>query len=127
MENQKGSLVWKSTIKGDVFDYLFWCPGCEQEHGIRTAERTALLKKTLNKDSDNYKWLEKHGWPTWTYNGNGMNPTVTPSIHIQVEPKEGPKFTVCHLFVENGKIRFLNDCRHKLAGQVVPMEPDPFD
>jgi hypothetical protein len=31
--------------------------------------------------------------------------------------------TRCHIFVRDGKIQFLNDCTHELAGKTVPMEP----
>lgn len=29
---------------------------------------------------------------------------------------------VCHSFVRDGKIEFLSDCTHRLAGQTVEME-----
>lgn len=29
---------------------------------------------------------------------------------------------VCHTFVTDGKINFLSDCTHELAGQTVPMQ-----
>lgn len=31
---------------------------------------------------------------------------------------------VCHSFVRNGKIEFLSDCSHHLAGKIVPLEDD---
>jgi hypothetical protein len=36
---------------------------------------------------------------------------------------------VCHVFVENGKIRFLDDCTHELAGKTVdiPVWPTNSD
>lgn len=43
----------------------------------------------------------------------------------KIEPK--PK--VCHSFVRNGKIEYLNDCTHELAGQTVELldEHDWFE
>lgn len=29
--------------------------------------------------------------------------------------------TVCHSFITDGQIQFLNDCTHPLAGQTVPL------
>lgn len=51
----------------------------------------------------------------WAWNGDRVRPTVRPSIHVPVGP--------CHLFVEGGRLVYLPDCGHALAGKVVPMEP----
>jgi hypothetical protein len=45
-------------------------------------------------------------------------PTFQPSILARVERTDG-KIMVCHSFVADGKIQFLGDCTHKLAGQTV--------
>jgi hypothetical protein len=46
-------------------------------------------------------------------------PTFTPSLLCnQHDP--GSR---CHLFVTDGRIQFLDDCHHRLAGQTVDM-PD---
>ena len=58
--------------------------------------------------------------PPWTFNGDMIKPTVRGSILVG---KEKPPR--CHLFIESGKIRFLNDCDHNLKGQTIPMEPFP--
>lgn len=57
---------------------------------------------------------------TWGWNGSDESPTFTPSILCQGEKR-------CHSFVTDGKIRFLSDCDHELAGQTVEL-PDwrPF-
>lgn len=36
---------------------------------------------------------------------------------------KGAKDEICHSFVTDGKIRFLNDCTHDLAGQTVDLKP----
>lgn len=33
-----------------------------------------------------------------------------------------PDGRVCHLFMREGKLEFLSDCYHELAGKTVPME-----
>jgi hypothetical protein len=55
----------------------------------------------------------------WTWNGSYDAPTFAPSLLCF---KDDPK-SRCHSFVENGKIRFLADCWHPLAGQTVDL-PD---
>lgn len=48
----------------------------------------------------------------WSFDGDWDNPTFSPSLAL-------PN---CHLFVKNGVIEFLGDCKHALAGQNVPMQ-----
>jgi hypothetical protein len=80
--------------------YAFVCPGCAEydEPGSR-------LFATHQFDS------------TWSYNGDGNAPTVSPPILVT----DGRPEYRCHSFVEGGKIRFLSDCSHKLAGQTVEL------
>ena len=96
-----------------LYDLLFWCPGCKQSHGVITREvdPTRLNERSLEI------W-EKNGRPKWTFDGNMKKPTFTPSIHV----KDRDDGTMCHFFVRAGMIQFLDDCKHKLAGQTVPME-----
>ena len=62
----------------------------------------------------------------WEWNGDVVNPTVSPSVKhfvpesADVEP-ELKKF-VCHYFIKNGAIEFCGDCTHGKAGQVLPLE-----
>lgn len=88
----------------------FYCPGCQAEHLI---------------------FVDLPG--AWTWNRNLDKPSVSPSILVRaVVPLNDseiervmngehvePVLTVCHSFIEDGKIRFLNDCTHDLAGQIV--------
>jgi len=96
---------------------MFWCPGCEEHHGI-----------TVNSP---------HGW---TWNQSLEEPTVSPSILVNGTralvdgkpvhwfkyegeyPAERCDF-ICHSFVKDGQIQFLGDCSHDLKGQTVPL-PD---
>lgn len=93
---------------------LFWCPGCEEAHQVYVG--------------------------TWTWNGSLVRPTFTPSLLIRGNqwPNEYPEYvkhrhagvlpggdTVCHSFVTEGRIQFLNDCTHPLAGQTVDLPKWP--
>jgi len=81
----------------------------------------------------------------WTFNGNEELPTFTPSFLVSSTrmtdkgiadynawsdagyPKRTEPFDsvpmVCHSFVTDGKIQYLNDCTHELAGQTLEI-PD---
>lgn len=72
----------------------FMCPGCNCVH-------------TFND--------------TWGFNGDLDKPTVTPSI--LVTGRGEPNYR-CHSFITDGKIQFLNDCSHELAGQTVEIPDD---
>lgn len=95
---------------------LFWCPGCEKAHQVYVG--------------------------TWTWNGSLVSPTFTPSLLIRGPqwPKDKyPTFyksghasvpaggeTVCHSFVTEGRMQFLSDCTHALAGQTMDLPEWPY-
>lgn len=101
---------------------MFWCPGCNELHQVSVGTGTG---------------------PRWGYNDNPDKPTFTPSVLIRsghfcsgqdgkdcwctYEARLGKpapfKCTVCHSFVTDGRIQFLGDCTHALAGQTVDL-PD---
>jgi len=97
----------------------FLCPGCGHTHAVRT---------------------DKTGTPTWHWNGSLEAPTLSPSLrvrsghHAEGKPAsecdlcaedarygDGPMCSVCHSFVRDGRIEFLSDCTHALAGQTVDL------
>ena len=51
---------------------------------------------------------------SWDFNGDYNNPTISPSILAY-------RIIRCHSFIRNGKIEFLSDCEHELAGQIVEL------
>ena len=53
----------------------------------------------------------------WTWNGDVNKPTLMPSI-LTTAREDQP---CCHSFVSGGKVRFLNDCTHALAGMTVDL------
>lgn len=79
----------------------FRCPGCGWLH-------------VLNIDPEKAR-------PRWTFNGDVERPTITPSINATVERLADPAPKRCHSFVTDGRIRFLDDCTHELAGQTVDL------
>lgn len=99
----------------------FWCPGCQEAHGV-------CIKRPKDETG-----------PVWGWNGSVERPTFTPSIVLQRQRWEPPVThenledwkrepweqsqvnAVCHSFVTNGRIEFLGDCTHALAGQTVDL------
>ena len=117
------SPVLRSIEKGGLG---FFCPGCRQMHVVWTGEGPG---------------------PRWGWNGNTEKPTFTPSVLVTGHwytpkgeadeqawqdagcPAPRPKFetadTRCHTFVTDGRIQFLGDCTHALAGHTVDMVDVP--
>lgn len=97
-------------------ELAFHCPGCDSYHAVR-----------VNGDKR----------PRWNWNGQYEKPTFSPSILVQsghfisthkagdpcwcTRPDAVFKCQRCHSFVTDGKIQFLGDCSHALAGQTVDL------
>jgi hypothetical protein len=78
----------------------FFCPGCKMLHRV------------------NVYTPNDHTNAMWTWNGSREYPSFSPSIHIVGR---------CHSFVRDGKIQFLPDCNHDLAGSTVDLPDIPID
>lgn len=82
----------------------FHCPGCNRNHTIQHGSDTG---------------------PNWTWNESLTEPTFSPSVLVSYPGADagvnGAPPAVCHSFVNDGKIQFLGDCTHHLAGQTVPL------
>lgn len=106
-------------IGGHYVGYQFHCPACKERHVVGKS---------------------------WQFNGDYDKPTFHPSILVTgrnftpqgqaaydawyssgCPPLNGRKFdsapTVCHSFIIDGQIEFLNDCTHDLGGKKVEL-PD---
>jgi hypothetical protein len=83
---------------------VFWCPGCEDVHTVVIA-------------------TSRDGATPWFWNQNRERPTIVPSILV----RGGASDIVCHSFVRDGMIQFLDDSTHKLAGQTVAIPDWPYD
>lgn len=98
-DGENGALIW-------------FCPGCKMTHQINVGTGPG---------------------PRWGWNGDAFLPTFSPSVlvtysqtltdeqwqFIQDGGRIQPIKQVCHSFVEDGRMRFLSDCTHELAGQTV--------
>lgn len=90
------------TADGALYGYRFDCPGCQEPHVIPTT-----------------------GPKAWGFNGSLDAPTFSPSILVQWRNHDGEAVHEhrCHSFVRDGRIEFLGDCGHALAGQTVELPP----
>jgi len=80
--------------------YMFGCPGCGCAHGFYTMP---------------HKNHAGNPGPVWEFNGDLERPTFKPSLLVNGSEPESR----CHLFMRDGRIQFLGDCHHELAGQTV--------
>lgn len=80
-----------SKVKIEGNRVYFHCPGCDSVHGVDSTR--------------------------WTFNGDANRPTISPSILCTWQPRPDR----CHSFVRDGRIEFLSDCTHALAGQTVDL------
>lgn len=80
----------------------FMCPGCGTMHQVR---------------------VEGESRPRWDWNGNADAPTFSPSVLVTMPDPDrtGVNLSTCHSFVRDGRIQFLGDCTHALAGQTVDL------
>jgi hypothetical protein len=98
--------------------YVFHCPGCGINHCVYT---------------DGFP----QAGPRWQFNGDLSKPTFNPSLLVRwSEPSDNPsefdnqekdKHFICHSFVKDGRIQFLSDSTHALAGQTVDIAPWDVD
>ena len=85
--------AYVNQASGEIGCYSVQCPACNREHPFDVKR--------------------------WTYNGNMDKPTFSPSMLVL----DMPYFPRCHSFVRDGKIEYLSDCGHAMAGQTVDL-PD---
>jgi hypothetical protein len=90
--------------KEEIQGYSFRCPGCQRRHLVYTKEQSP-------------------GGAKWIFNGDLEKPNFTPSIFVNPKNHECyvPELHSCHSFIKEGKIEFLSDCTHALAGQTVEL------
>lgn len=67
----------------------------------------------------------------WKLSGTPDAPTITPSINTVINPSDHPhynpevKTSRCHILVQDGKIHYLDDCTHALAGKTIDLPELP--
>lgn len=98
-------------------EYIFHCEGCETGHRFVVRWGSEIGAEYKSKFGN---------LPVWAFNGSLEKPTFTPSLLVHGWKSEDPKYRSqpqCHLYVTDGKIQYLGDCGHPLAGKTVDL-PD---
>lgn len=85
--------------------YYFWCPGCDTPHVY-----TIKPWQRFNEQTKKYE-----PGPVWQMTGPLEKASFTPSYVC------GGDSSRCHFYVREGRIQFLADCHHKLAGKTVDL------
>lgn len=84
----------------------FKCPACGHEHMVSVGPKSY--------------WNIR-----WQFNGDFDKPTINPSLLVtcDIPPEVAivPNIRRCHSFIRDGKIQYLDDCTHALAGQTVEL------
>ena len=107
------SKIHQEFIKSNGATCLnFYCPGCKRVHSVN-----------FNPDH------------LWNFNGDIDKPTLSPSVLVSYRHPKGYSndnpapvgfngeyvTDICHSFVTDGRMQFLGDCTHDLAGQTVEL------
>ncbi len=77
--------------------YQYQCPGCGYPHAF-----------ALQTEGGHHAWNQDYNFPT-----------ITPSLLQNF----GGNSRLCHAYITNGRIAYLGDCEHALAGQEIEL-PD---
>lgn len=107
-------------ISNETGVFFFHCKGCKCDHSVYTRFANSLGAK-------------------WAFNGDVDKPTISPSLLVswtQADPPitsenfdeykrnpwtQTPVKKVCHSFITDGKIQYLNDSTHEFAGQTIEL------
>lgn len=116
-----GNAVGEVYGAGGCSNFMFFCPGCGERHDMP---------------------LNPAEHPRWEWNGSVERPTLTPSLLIRsghyvpghegddcwctynAEHPDAPapfSCYTCHSYITEGRIQFLADSTHALAGQIVDL------
>lgn len=109
--------------EGREYGWRINCPGCKAAgqgacHVLTTGEHLSTRWQfNGNVDRPTFSPSLLGRWPTWV-------PPVTPENMAQWKSAPWPQTKVeyvCHSFITDGRIQFLSDCTHQLAGQTVDL------
>ncbi len=90
----KAKIIEVTLENGTHHGWMAWCPGCDSPHVYD--ER-------------------------WSFNGDHDAPTFKPSYLATGTYGENHEQRRCHTYLTDGKLQFLADCSHELAGTTVDL------
>lgn len=103
----------KAQLRDDAVGSVWInCPGCKHPHSLATKQRNEC-------------------GAMWAWNGSTDSPTFSPSLNVSwyYNKSDGTRIDGrCHSFIRDGKVEFLSDSTHELAGKTVDLlECDPIE
>lgn len=90
------------------------CPACNCYHYFNKGWK-------FNEDYDRPTFSPSMIWKGQTYPSGGVCPTDEEDARLMAGEILEMTPLVCHSFVREGKIQFLTDCTHTMAGKTVDL------
>lgn len=108
--------------------YSFKCPGCGDTHSIPTHKDDLMFAPhkwkfngDVNKPTFSPSLLVRSGHYAPQYIGDSCWCTYNSKMKAEGKEPVDASCYICHSFIKEGRIQFLNDCTHSLAGQTVEL------
>lgn len=92
--------------------WKFWCPGCDSAHVVSDSWQIDTNTATISPS------VLVHGHQK-LIDEDLTGDSLTAPENITTTPR-------CHSFVTDGRIQYLGDCTHALAGQTVDLPDWPL-
>jgi hypothetical protein len=124
-EAEAGTAIVKAKIVNDqdgrFYGVSILCPACAWPDGEPSSH--TLETDWMPEGAERTHGARKDGF--WSFDGNLHQPTFAPSLLCQStrwdEASQQRVPHICHTFIRDGRIEFLSDCTHALAGQTVDL------
>lgn len=89
---------------------LYWdCPGCGLQHWVNLDPGLTRARADGTHERA----------PCWSWNEDFDAPTFSPRVRVTWTAGGEPQ--VCHMFIQDGRVQFLGDCTHALAGHTIEL------
>jgi Family of unknown function (DUF6527) len=114
---------------GSIYGYEFVCPGCSTDTQYVKVWGREHVIDGIKKRVEVHRIPAESGTGTgWQFNDDENLPSFSPSILVYPSDYFDPdkdevilQSPRCHSVVTDGRIEFLADCTHSLAGQTVDL------
>jgi hypothetical protein len=111
-----GSDIMAKVLKVDG-GYVVYCEGCKQNHFY---DQRWTFNGDYNKPTFSPSYLRRSGHYILEHKGDCW--CTYQEKHPEEKLPESIKCMICHSFLTDGKLQFLSDCTHPLAGKTIDLE-----
>lgn len=94
------------AMGGRPAGWMHWCPGCEEPHWLNVEQPT------------------EPGGPQWDFDYDSKAPTFSPDVIVG---RPGGDEVVCHYYLVDGVLFFMDDSDHDLGGCSVDLPDWPTE